>query len=257
MRFKFFPSISVTESPYSLEETAPLDLARVPRHIAFVMDGNRRWAQNRGRRHFQGHLAGLHNLSEIVRACSHLGVEYVTAYGFSTENWSRPDQEIAGLFSIIRAAVSYYGKQMAKAGLRFRTIGDLSRFPSTLADALRLVEELTSGCQGMTLTIALNYGGRDDVRRAALRISDDLALGRLERSEVTEERFASYLDTAGLPDPDLFVRTSGETRLSNFLLWQISYSEIVFTDFLWPDFGPKELLNVVRRYQERDRRFGR
>lgn len=256
MRFKFLPSVDIDACPYTAEEIASIDLQKGPRHIAFVMDGNRRWAQDRGRRIFQGHLAGLHSLSEIVRACSHLGIQQVTAYGFSTENWNRSQAEVLGLFSIIGAAARYYGRQMVKANVRFRTIGDLDGLPKRLRSALTSVEELTDGCSGITLTIALNYGGRDDVRRATLRVHDDLVAGRLSREEVTQERFASYLDTAGLPDPDLLIRTSGETRVSNFLLWQIAYTEISFIDSYWPDFGPQELLRAVQRYQGRNRRFG-
>jgi len=256
MRFKFLPSVDLDASPYSKEELATCDLAKGPRHIAFVMDGNRRWARERGRGAFQGHLAGLHNLSEIVRACSHLDIRYVTAYGFSTENWNRSRKEVMGLFSIIRAAVRYYGRQMVKANVRFRAIGDIDGLPRALVDGLRSVEEMTAGCDEITLTIALNYGGRDDARRAALRLHDDLTCGRVQREEVDEALFTTYFDTAGLPDPDLLIRTSGETRLSNFLLWQISYSEISFVETYWPDFGPQELLKAVQQYQTRNRRYG-
>ena len=227
-----------------------------PRHVAIIMDGNGRWAQQRGRPRLYGHHAGARRLQEILEACPDLGLKYLTIFAFSTENWKRTQNEVAGLMSLFRRYIARETRTMVDKGVRVRFIGDRIRLDQKLVALMDEVELLTSGNDELHLTIALNYGGRDEVTRAARRMAADVERGKVKAKDVDAEVLASYLDTRVLPDPDLVIRTSGEARISNFLLWQSAYSEYEFVDTLWPDFTRAEFERVVGRYGGRDRRFG-
>jgi undecaprenyl diphosphate synthase len=228
----------------------------VARHIAIIMDGNGRWAADRGLPRTEGHRQGVESVRRTVSAAQELGITHLTLFSFSSENWSRPRQEINDLFGLLRRFIRRDLADLHKNGIKIRVIGTREGLER---DLLRLIDDavdLTKDNTSLNLTIAFNYGGRDEIARAARRIAEDVDNGLLAPAEVTEERFASYLDTAGLPDPDLLIRTSGELRLSNFLLWQVAYSEFVFVDCYWPDFSREQLEAALAEYQRRSRRFG-
>ncbi len=227
-----------------------------PRHVAIIMDGNGRWAQARGRPRLFGHHAGAKRVREIVEACPDLGVKYLTIFAFSTENWKRTQKEVAGLMSLFRRYIQKEAEDLFRRGVRVRFIGDRVRLEPKLVDLMDELELLTAGNDRVHLTIALNYGGRDEVARAARRMAQDVEAGRLKARDVNEETLPRYLDTCVLPDPDLVIRTSGEARISNFLLWQSAYAEYEFIDTLWPDFTAEVFARVVARYGRRERRFG-
>ncbi len=229
---------------------------RGPRHVAIIMDGNGRWAQSRGRPRLFGHHAGAKRVKEIVRACKPLGVKYLTIFGFSTENWKRTQAEVAGLMSLFRQYIRKEARALKAEGVRVRFIGDRVKLDDKLRALMDELEELTQENDDVHLTIALNYGGRDEVARATQRLAQDVAEGRLKPEDVDEETLPKYLDTCVLPDPDLVIRTSGEARISNFLLWQSAYAEYEFIDTLWPDFSKEEFRSLVDAYSARDRRFG-
>jgi undecaprenyl diphosphate synthase len=254
--FRLFPAASPDQNPFSTEELESIQGGPVPRHVACIMDGNRRWAKSRGKFAIQGHLAGVSALSEVVRAAAHLGVETLTVYGFSTENWRRAHTEVGALLRLIATCLDYYVSQMVKWGVRFRAIGNREGLPAWLVSRIEKVEERTAGGERISLVVALNYGGRDEILRASARFAEEVACGKIDRENLSENVFSQYLDTAEIGDPELLVRTSGESRLSNFLLWQLSYAEIYFTETLWPDFGSRELLCAVQEYQLRQRRLG-
>ena len=230
--------------------------AHGPRHVAIIMDGNGRWAQARGRPRLFGHHAGAKRVKEIVRACKPLGVTYLTIFGFSTENWKRTQSEVAGLMSLFRAYIRKEARALQAEGVRVRFIGDRPGLDAKLRALMDELEELTAENDEVNLTIALNYGGRDEVARATQRLAEDVQAGRLKPEDVNEETLPKYLDTCVLPDPDLVIRTSGEARISNFLLWQSAYAEYEFIDTLWPDFSEDEFRRLVVSYSMRDRRFG-
>ena len=227
-----------------------------PRHVAIIMDGNGRWAQLRGRPRLVGHHAGARRVQEIVEACLPLGVRYLTIFAFSTENWKRTQTEVAGLMRLFKRFISAKAQELNRKNVRVRFIGDRVRLEPRLQDLMDSLELLTSGNTGVNLTIALNYGGRDEVARATKRLAQDVAAGKLDPKDVDDETLPRYLDTCYLPDPDLVIRTSGEARISNFLLWQSAYAEYEFIDTLWPDFSAEEFQKVLARYGQRDRRFG-
>ncbi len=227
-----------------------------PRHVAIIMDGNGRWAQARGRPRLFGHHAGAKRVREIVEACPELGVKYLTIFAFSTENWKRTQTEVAGLMSLFRRYISHETRALHDRHVRVRFIGDRERLDAKLTRLMDQLEELTSGNDGVHLTIALNYGGRDEVARATRRLAEDVAAGELRPEDVDVETLPRYLDTRVLPDPDLVIRTSGEARISNFLLWQSAYAEYEFVDTLWPDFTAQEMAGLCAGYGARDRRFG-
>jgi undecaprenyl diphosphate synthase len=236
-----------------MEPTAP---RTGPRHVAIIMDGNGRWAQKRGRPRLFGHHAGARRVREIVSSCPEFGVKYLTIFAFSTENWKRTQTEVAGLMSLFRRYIMKEMQAFVKENVRVRFIGDRPRLDAKLRGLMDEAEEMTVGCTGTNLTIALNYGGRDEVTRATKRLARDVAEGRLHPDDVDEETLPRYLDTCVLPDPDLVIRTSGEARISNFLLWQSAYAEYEFIDTLWPDFTPDIFDGLLRGYGTRDRRFG-
>ncbi len=227
-----------------------------PRHVAIIMDGNGRWAQARGRPRLFGHHAGAKRVREIVEACPDLGVKYLTIFAFSTENWKRTQVEVAGLMSLFRRYIAKEARALLQEGVRVRFIGDRVRLDRKLISLMDELEQMTSGNDKVHLTIALNYGGRDEVARATKRLAEDVATGRLNPADVDEETLPRYLDTCVLPDPDLVIRTSGEARISNFLLWQSAYAEYEFIDTLWPDFRAEEFAALVSSYSKRDRRYG-
>lgn len=232
------------------------DLESGPRHVAIIMDGNGRWAQARGRPRLFGHHAGARRVREVVEACPSLGIKYLTVFAFSTENWKRTQVEVAGLMNLFRRYIIKETRTLADNGIRVRFIGDRVRLDSKLIELMDSLEEETQNNDLVHLTVALNYGGRDEVARATKRLARDVAEGRLKPEEVDEETLPKYLDTRVLPDPDLVIRTSGEARISNFLLWQSAYSEYEFIDTLWPDFTAAELACLCQNYGSRDRRFG-
>ena len=227
-----------------------------PRHVAIIMDGNGRWAQARGRPRLFGHHAGARRVREVVEACPELGIKYLTIFAFSTENWKRTQVEVAWLMSLFRRYIAKETRALDARGVRVRFIGDRVRLDDKLIDLMDNLEAQTAGNDGVNLTIALNYGGRDEVARATKRLAEDVAAGKLLPADVDEQTLPRYLDTCVLPDPDLVIRTSGEARISNFLLWQSAYSEYEFIDTLWPDFSASELARLCHAYGARDRRFG-
>lgn len=228
----------------------------IPLHVAVIMDGNGRWAKARGLSRALGHRAGMSKLHEVVEAASEAGVSVLTVYAFSTENWKRPADEVGGLFSLL---VEFFAKEIDELdakGVRIRIIGDISALPARAVDATAAAVERTKDNKGLTLCIAMNYGGRSELIRAARSIAEDAADGRIKAGDITEDMLSERLYTGGLPDPDLIIRTAGEQRLSNFLLFQCAYSELVFTDTLWPDYGKEEFYASLHQYQMRSRRFG-
>lgn len=230
--------------------------AGVPRHVAIIMDGNGRWAQARGRPRLYGHHAGARRVREVVEACPGLGIKYLTIFAFSTENWKRTQVEVAGLMSLFKRYIIKETRTLAENGVRVRFIGDRVRLDAKLIELMDQLERETADNDLVHLTVALNYGGRDEVARATKRLAKDVAEGKLRPDDVDEETLPKYLDTRVLPDPDLVIRTSGEARISNFLLWQSAYSEYEFIDTLWPDFTASELERLCKSYGSRERRFG-
>lgn len=240
-------------------DPAALDRARVPESVAIIMDGNGRWAKKRALNRLRGHKAGIEAVRETIRCASDLGVRYLTIYSFSTENWKRPEDEVVGLMDLFAKTMLAEVDGLHAEGVRVRTIGDLSPLPAETREAFDAAWEKTRDNEGMTLVVAVNYGGRQEILRATAACMREAALMAEETGEVlepTEEMFERGLYTCGMPDPDLVIRTSGEMRVSNFLLWQIAYSEFVVTDVLWPDFDRYEFLRCLLAYQGRNRRFG-
>lgn len=227
---------------------------RRPRHVAIIMDGNGRWATERGWPRLVGHRRGAERVKQIVRACPDLGVDWLTIYAFSTENWKRSTEEVLGLMKIFRRYIQQEADGMSAEGVRMRFIGARERLDPKLQSLMSSIEARTAQNHRLNLTVAINYGGRDELARAATRLARKVIRG--EVSEPDEEALAACLDTAGQPDPDLVIRTSGETRISNFLPWQAAYAEYEFTPTLWPDFSPDHLQTILDRFGQRERRFG-
>ena len=227
-----------------------------PEHVAIIMDGNGRWAKARGLPRVAGHRAGVEALRKTVRAASDLGVGWLTVYAFSSENWSRPKSEVSDLMGLLKLFIRRDLAELHQSGVRVRVIGDRVGLAPDIASLLDEAESLTAENRALNLVIAFNYGGRDEIVRASRRIAEAVARGSLESSAVTAEVFAGFLDTAGIPDPDLVIRTSGEQRMSNFLPWQSAYSELVFLSCYWPDFTREHLADALRQYAARERRFG-
>ncbi len=241
---------------FTPEELASLEKEHLPRHIAIIPDGNRRWAAQANREALSGHQHGSKTVSEIVEAAAELGVKTLTIYAFSTENWQRTPQEVSFLMSLLEANIIHYRDQMCKHGVRLETIGDLKALPPQLQELLADAKARSSDGKVLTLVLAINYGSRDELRRVVQRMAKDCRDGRLAVEEIDEAKISAYLDTAPFGDPDLFIRTSGEMRISNFLLWQLCYTELYIPKVLWPDFTPHHLLEAVREFQNRKRRFG-
>ena len=233
-----------------------LSQQRVPRHIAIIMDGNGRWAKSRGMPRTDGHRRGIDAVKRTVEAAGALGVEYLTLFGFSSENWKRPTVEVDDLMWLLRRFLQSETARMHKNNVRIRVIGDRSTFSPDIVRLIEHSEQMTSGNDGLHLTAALSYGGRQEIVTAVRAIAVDIASGRLSPDDIDDDRFTGYLATADIPDPDLLIRTSGEQRISNFLLWQIAYTELVFSDVLWPDFKRDHLESAIQEFNGRDRRFG-
>ena len=228
---------------------------RVPNHIAIILDGNGRWAKKRGMPRSFGHVKGCENLEDICEVAKELGVKYLTVYAFSTENWKRSKEEVDGLMKLFRNYLKKCIKISQKNNMRVKVIGDITAFDSDIQESIEKLEDFSKDFTDLHFQIALNYGSRDEITRAVHRRLEDQKAGKLE-TPVSEDTISGYLDTAGLPDPDLMIRTSGELRLSNYLLWQLAYSEFYFTDVPWPDFKKEELVKAIEKYNERDRRYG-
>ena len=227
----------------------------LPRHIAIILDGNGRWAKKRGLPRTAGHKEGSENFRKIATYCKDLGVEYLTVYAFSTENWKRPPEEVRTIMKLLNRYLHEAIDTMARDHIKMKVLGDVSALSPELQALVRKTDEISEGYEGFQANICINYGGRDEIVRAARRCIEDAAAGKLT-DELTEEKFGSYLYTAGIPDPDLLIRPGGEQRISNFLLWQCAYSEFYYTDTLWPDFTTQELDKAIAEYRRRDRRFG-
>lgn len=233
-----------------------LDRSRLPRHIAIIMDGNGRWARGRGLPRVEGHRRGEHTVRDIVEACGEIGIEYLTLYTFSAENWRRSEDEVKALMYLIEVVAKKEIRELHRKGVRLRVLGRLHELPTSLQEELRRDVELTRGNTGLNLNLALNYGGRAEIADAARRLAEKVRQGTLQPEDVTEEAISRELYCPEMPDPDLVIRTGGEMRLSNFLLWQAAYSEIWVTQTLWPDFRRTELTDAIRSFQSRERRFG-
>jgi undecaprenyl diphosphate synthase len=233
-----------------------IDLARLPRHIAVIMDGNGRWAKQRGSPRVEGHRAGIASVRETVETCARLELDALTLYAFSVENWKRPRFEIVTLMALLKEYLAKELSNLIKNDIRFRVVGRMNELDASVQKALSHGLAATSSCRGMTFNIALNYGGRTEIVDACRSLANDVQAGRLTPEQIDEETLGSRLGTAGVPDPDLLIRTSGEMRVSNFLLWQIAYSEIWVTPTLWPDFRKRHLFEAILDYQKRERRYG-
>ncbi len=229
---------------------------KIPRHIAIIMDGNGRWAKARDLDRRQGHRAGADSIRRTLNECGKLGVEQLTLYSFSNENWKRPIEEVTAIMELFSEQLSLEAANFVEQGVRFRAIGSRERIPFELAEAIDAVEQVTASQLGITLCLALNYGSRAEIVDAAKALATRVAKGELRPGDITEDLFAAALYTAGMPDPDLLIRTAGEMRVSNYLLWQISYAELHVTDVLWPDFGVRELHTAIRDFAGRTRKFG-
>jgi undecaprenyl diphosphate synthase len=234
----------------------PAESLVVPEHVAIIMDGNGRWAQRRGLARIEGHRKGVERVKECVRASAEIGIEYLTLFSFSSENWSRPKDEVDALMHLIRRFIRQELAELHENNVRIRVIGTMNRVDPEIASMIEEAHALTGSNTGLKLTVAFNYGARDEIARAARRLAEDVARGLVSPEDVDTSAVAQRLDTYGLPDPDLLIRTSGEVRLSNFLLWQLAYAELMFIPDCWPDFDRETLIRTLSEFQHRDRRFG-
>ena len=228
----------------------------VPQHVAIILDGNGRWAKAKGMPRNYGHAQGSKNVERICEEAWRMGIKYLTVYAFSTENWNRPDDEVNALMKLLRNYMKTSLKTAAKNDMKVRVIGDITRLDEDIQKRILELEEATKNNGGLNFQIAINYGSRDEMIRAIRKIAKDCVDGKVDPAEIKEETFEQYLDTKGIPDPDLMIRTSGELRLSNYLLWQLAYTEFYFTDVPWPDFSKEELEKAIETYNHRDRRYG-
>ncbi len=234
-----------------------LDPSKLPQHVAIIMDGNGRWAKSKGLPRIYGHKKGAEIAKRIIYKTKELGIPYLTLFAFSKENWLRPKEEISALFELLKIYLKAELENMKKDGIRFKVIGDKEDFPEDLQNTLALVEKETEKNGRMVLCMALSYGGKNEIIKAIKKLSQEVKRGKISPEEINEKVFRSFLDTADIPDPDLLIRTSGEMRISNFLLFQLAYTEFYFTPVYWPDFDEKEYLKALYSYQQRERRFGK
>lgn len=234
--------------------TDNIDMRRIPQHVAIIMDGNGRWANEKGKERSYGHQAGVETVRRITSECTRLGVKYLTLYTFSTENWNRPATEVAALMGLVLSSLE--DEIFMKNNVRFRVIGDLERLPKEVQEKLQVTMEHTADNDAMTMVVALSYSSRWEITEATRQIAKEVAEGKLEPADINEDTVASHLSTSFMPDPDLLVRTGGEVRISNYLLWQIAYSELYFCDTYWPDFSEADLRKAIACYQGKQRRFG-
>ena len=231
-------------------------MSNIPQHVAIILDGNGRWAKSKGMPRTYGHTMGAKNVEPICRAAHNLGIKYITFYAFSTENWNRPDNEVEALMDLLESYMKTCKKLAKNNNMRVRIIGDITKFTPSMQEKIKDLEEYSKDFDGLNMQIALNYGSRDEIVRGVNKYIDDLQKNKVSLP-LTEEVLSSYLDTKDIPDPDLMIRTSGEQRLSNYLLWQLAYAEFYFTEVPWPDFHEKELKEAVEAYMNRDRRYGK
>lgn len=234
-----------------------IDSSNIPKHIAIIMDGNGRWAKQQGKNRIFGHSGGVSAVREVVEAAGELGVKHLTLYTFSTENWNRPEDEVSGLMQLLLKTTRLEVKKLDSNNVRLRTIGDIDAMPKSTAEELKRAAEVTKNNTGLELILALNYGSKSEILRAVQQIAEEVKNGKLNASEISEDIISNHLYTVGIPDPELMIRTSGENRLSNFLLWQLAYAEFYFTETLWPDFGKEEFYKAILSYQSRERRLGK
>lgn len=234
-----------------------IDITKLPQHIAFIMDGNGRWAKQRGQIRLFGHRKGVKTVKEILNTAGNLGIKYVTVYAFSTENWSRPIDEVSGIMGLLSSAIDDELDSMMQNGVKVSMIGQKERLPKYLQEKIDYVIEKTKNNTKLNFIVALSYSGQWEIVEAAKRIAKDCVEGKISPDDINSTIFPNYLATVGIPDPELMVRTSGESRISNFLLYQLAYSELYFTDVLWPDFSKEELYKAIISYQGRERRFGK
>ena len=230
---------------------------KIPNHVAIILDGNGRWAKSKGMPRTYGHTTGAKNVEKIAEAAGNMGIRYLTLYAFSTENWNRPPEEVKALMNLLDSYLKNCIQTAKKNNMAVRILGDISRLDERMQEKIRKLEESSADYDGLHLQIAINYGSRDEIVRAIRKLGRDVEAGKIAPDQISEETFSAYLDTAGLPDPDLLIRTSGEERLSNFLLWQLAYAEFYFTDVPWPDFHEEDLRRAVEAYNQRDRRYGK
>ncbi len=233
-----------------------LDSEKLPKHVAVIMDGNGRWAKKKAMNRIRGHEEGSESVRDIVRTSREIGISWLTLYAFSEENWKRPKREIQALMNLLKRFLKRELDEMMENGIRFHTIGKISKLPRDVQKALKDTIEITSQNKGMVLTLALSYGGRQELFHTIQKIAKRIESGDMTSEDITEQLISNFLYTAGMPDPDLLIRTSGEYRVSNFLLWQIAYTEIYITPTLWPDFRKNEYLQAIEEYQRRERRYG-
>jgi undecaprenyl diphosphate synthase len=234
-----------------------INTQKLPVHVAIIMDGNGRWARQRGMERAFGHQQGVNAVREVIESAAELGMKYLTLYAFSNENWSRPDDEVTALMGIMVQSLNNETDTLLKNNIRLKAIGDVQRLANDVRARLHETIELTSSANGLTLIIALSYSSRWEIVEAARKLSADVTNGRINPSSIEEKDFEKYLSTYGIPDPELMIRTSGELRISNFLLWQLAYTELYFTELLWPDFGKDDFYKAIIDYQKRERRFGK
>lgn len=229
---------------------------KLPKHLAIIMDGNGRWARQKSLSRIEGHIKGIQSVRTVVTTCRELGIEFLTLYAFSIENWRRPVNEVSALMGLLQRYLRKELDKMLENNIRLRAIGDINSLPPDAHDTLIDTVEKTAHCDGMALTLALSYSGRDEIIRAFRRLVADIKNKRIRPEEISEETLSNYLSTKDIPDPDLLIRTSGEYRISNFLLWEMAYTEIYVTETLWPEFGKEDLIKALLNYQSRERRFG-
>lgn len=234
-----------------------INKSKLPSHIAIIMDGNGRWARERGSNRIFGHQNGITAVKETVEGAGELGIKYITLYAFSKENWCRPQEEIDALMNLMAATINSETETLIKNNVRLLVIGDMKSLPDSILEKLNGVIALTKNNSGLTLIVALSYGSRWEITDAARRLSEDVVSGKMDKDAINEQVFSNYLTTSGIPDPELLIRTSGEFRISNFLLWQIAYTEMYFSPTLWPDFRKEHLYTAIIDYQKRERRFGK
>ncbi|MBR4713862.1 MAG: isoprenyl transferase [Paludibacteraceae bacterium] len=234
-----------------------IDINRIPQHVAIIMDGNGRWAKSKGLDRIFGHREGVDSVDKVMEAASDLGVKYITLYAFSTENWNRPEMEVNALMEILSEALKKYIEKISKNNVRLMVIGDKSRLSKVTLSNLSEAEKMTEKNTGLTMVLAISYSSRWEILEATKRIASEVKSGALSVDEIDEQLFSNRLATAGIPDPDLLIRTSGELRISNFLMWQLSYSELYFTPVSWPEFKKEQFFEAIIDYQKRERRFGK
>lgn len=233
------------------------EFAQAPQHIAIIMDGNGRWAKQRHQPRFMGHRAGVKAVENIVKQCAQLGVEVLSLFAFSSENWRRPSKEVSLLMELFALSLKQQVKRLHKNNIRLQIIGDISRFSSSLQQQIRQAQQLTENNTGLTINVAANYGGHWDITQSVRQLAEKVLAGELKPNDITEQDIATGLSTAALAEPDLFIRTGGEQRVSNFMLWQLAYTEFYFSETLWPDFDPEQLNKAIASFNQRERRFGK